>query len=176
MFGITPGSTRSAERAPKATRLRSTRRSSPSPWWPMRYGLFLPRRDRARRLSRQRHDPDRRGSSTGRNCRGLELDPAYVDTAIRRWQALTGEQGMPRRRTAAGVIRVSRWRLIEPGRRFGGIVTRPKLPRQSNWAQPCSVTSSAYPTLRRPPASAGSILGHARVENARNEHQRTFTQ
>src|SRR3982074_2830260 len=31
---------------------------------------------------------------TGRNCRGLELDPAYVDTAIRRWQALNG----PRRR------------------------------------------------------------------------------
>jgi hypothetical protein len=26
------------------------------------------------------------------SCRGLELDPAYVDTAIRRWQALTGEQ------------------------------------------------------------------------------------
>jgi hypothetical protein len=29
---------------------------------------------------------------TGRNCRGLKLDPAYVDTAIRRWQALTGER------------------------------------------------------------------------------------
>ncbi|TLY72881.1 MAG: site-specific DNA-methyltransferase [Gammaproteobacteria bacterium] len=29
---------------------------------------------------------------TGRNCRGLELEPAYVDTAIRRWQALTGER------------------------------------------------------------------------------------
>ena len=29
---------------------------------------------------------------TGRNCRGLELDPAYVDTAIRRWQTLTGER------------------------------------------------------------------------------------
>jgi DNA modification methylase len=29
---------------------------------------------------------------TGRVCRGLELDPAYVDTAIRRWQALTGER------------------------------------------------------------------------------------
>jgi DNA modification methylase len=27
---------------------------------------------------------------TGRCCHGLELDPAYVDTAIRRWQALTG--------------------------------------------------------------------------------------
>jgi len=29
---------------------------------------------------------------TGRRCYGLELDPVYVDTAIRRWQALTGER------------------------------------------------------------------------------------
>jgi len=27
---------------------------------------------------------------TGRRCCGLELDPAYVDTIFRRWQALTG--------------------------------------------------------------------------------------
>ena len=27
---------------------------------------------------------------TGRRCYGMELDPLYVDTAIRRWQALTG--------------------------------------------------------------------------------------
>jgi DNA modification methylase len=27
---------------------------------------------------------------TGRLCHGIELDPGYVDTAIRRWQALTG--------------------------------------------------------------------------------------
>jgi hypothetical protein len=27
---------------------------------------------------------------TGRRCYGIELDPAYVDTAIRRWQVLTG--------------------------------------------------------------------------------------
>jgi DNA modification methylase len=27
---------------------------------------------------------------TGRRCYGLELDPPYVDTAIRRWQAMTG--------------------------------------------------------------------------------------
>ena len=26
---------------------------------------------------------------TGRRCYGLELDPAYVDTLVRRWQALT---------------------------------------------------------------------------------------
>jgi DNA modification methylase len=28
---------------------------------------------------------------TGRVCRGIELDPAYVDVAVRRWQAITGE-------------------------------------------------------------------------------------
>src|SRR5438132_8437726 len=27
---------------------------------------------------------------TGRRCYGLEIDPGYVDTIIRRWQALTG--------------------------------------------------------------------------------------
>jgi DNA modification methylase len=27
---------------------------------------------------------------TGRRCYGLELDPGYVDTSVRRWQALTG--------------------------------------------------------------------------------------
>ena len=27
---------------------------------------------------------------TGRCCSGLELDPPYVDTIIRRWQGLTG--------------------------------------------------------------------------------------
>lgn len=29
---------------------------------------------------------------TGRVCRGLELDPLYVDTAVRRWQLATGEK------------------------------------------------------------------------------------
>lgn len=27
---------------------------------------------------------------TGRRCYGLELDPGYIDTTVRRWQALTG--------------------------------------------------------------------------------------
>lgn len=30
----------------------------------------------------------------GRVCRAIELDPLYVDTAIRRWQALTGEDAI----------------------------------------------------------------------------------
>jgi len=29
---------------------------------------------------------------TGRRCYGLEIDPLYVDTAVRRWQTYTGEQ------------------------------------------------------------------------------------
>jgi DNA modification methylase len=30
---------------------------------------------------------------TGRICYGIELDARYVDTAVRRWQALTGKTG-----------------------------------------------------------------------------------
>jgi len=28
---------------------------------------------------------------TGRRCHGIEIDPVYVDTIIRRWQAFTGD-------------------------------------------------------------------------------------
>jgi DNA modification methylase len=28
---------------------------------------------------------------TGRSCMAIELDPAYVDVAIKRWQAFTGK-------------------------------------------------------------------------------------
>jgi len=31
---------------------------------------------------------------TGRVCFGLELDPRYVDTLIRRWQAFTGKSAI----------------------------------------------------------------------------------
>ncbi len=31
---------------------------------------------------------------TGRVCRGIELDPLYIDTAIRRWQNLTGRDAL----------------------------------------------------------------------------------
>jgi DNA modification methylase len=32
--------------------------------------------------------------TTGRSCLGLEIDPRYVDVAVRRWQAFTGLQAM----------------------------------------------------------------------------------
>jgi DNA modification methylase len=38
---------------------------------------------------------------TGRLCRGIELDPLYVDTAIRRWQNLTGRDAV---RTSDGKL------------------------------------------------------------------------
>ena len=31
---------------------------------------------------------------TGRRCRGLEIDPAYVDVVVRRWQAETGHEAV----------------------------------------------------------------------------------
>jgi DNA modification methylase len=34
------------------------------------------------------------GERTGRVCYGLELDPMYVDTVIRRWQQFTGKQAV----------------------------------------------------------------------------------
>ncbi len=31
---------------------------------------------------------------TGRACYGIELDPHYVDTIVRRWQAFTGQSAV----------------------------------------------------------------------------------
>ncbi|MCB1499218.1 MAG: site-specific DNA-methyltransferase, partial [Bauldia sp.] len=31
---------------------------------------------------------------TGRSCHAIELNPAYVDVAIRRWQDFTGEEAV----------------------------------------------------------------------------------
>lgn len=31
---------------------------------------------------------------TGRVCYGIEIDPVYVDVAIRRWQRLTGDRAV----------------------------------------------------------------------------------
>jgi hypothetical protein len=32
--------------------------------------------------------------TTGRTCLGIELDPLYVDVAVRRWQAFTGKKAL----------------------------------------------------------------------------------
>ena len=32
--------------------------------------------------------------TTGRVCFGIELNPAYIDVAIERWQAFTGEEAV----------------------------------------------------------------------------------
>jgi len=33
----------------------------------------------------------------GRICHAIELDPAYVDTVVRRWEATTGRVAIPAR-------------------------------------------------------------------------------
>ena len=38
---------------------------------------------------------------TGRTCRMMELDPAYVDVIIRRWQSFTGKQAV---RESGGIL------------------------------------------------------------------------
>jgi DNA modification methylase len=35
--------------------------------------------------------------STGRICFGIEIDPIFVDVAIRRWQAFSGQRAMRQR-------------------------------------------------------------------------------
>ncbi len=32
--------------------------------------------------------------TTGRHCHAVELDPAYVDVAVQRWQDFTGKQAV----------------------------------------------------------------------------------
>jgi hypothetical protein len=47
---------------------------------------------------------------TGRSCLAIEIDPAYVDVALLRWQAFTGEDAMldPAGRSFAEVA-AERW-------------------------------------------------------------------
>ena len=47
---------------------------------------------------------------TGRRCYGLEIDPLYVDTIVRRWQAFTGDSA---RHAASG-------RVLQRTREGGG--------------------------------------------------------
>src|ERR1700730_13098782 len=94
-------STGTFEKSIAAIRIPLAIASPPLPAMPHFYG----RRARCARFKGRQDDPAPEASMpqcsaaittlvaaerTGRNCRGLELDPAYVDTAIRRWQALTG--------------------------------------------------------------------------------------
>ena len=49
---------------------------------------------------------------TGRRCYGVEIDPLYVDTAIERWQRLSGQQA--RNRDGVPFDEIKRQRNVEP--------------------------------------------------------------
>ena len=36
----------------------------------------------------------RQAETTGRVCFGIELNPAYVDVAVERWQSCTGQEAV----------------------------------------------------------------------------------
>ena len=87
---------------------------------------------------------------TGRICHAIELDPAYVDVAIMRWQAFTGRAAM-----------------LEP-------LMVPKPARRSTTSSACD---RRRPEMARPrhqpdacPAPPGG--GHGRLRRARDRHCR----
>ena len=51
--------------------------------------------------------------SSGRVCLGIEIDPLFVDLAIRRWQAFAGERAT---RESDGVCFETLDRVSEPGK------------------------------------------------------------
>lgn len=57
---------------------------------------------------------------TGRICHGLEIDPLYVDTLIRRWQAFTGQQAV-HRGTGRTFAEVQAERTPAPGTEVGHV-------------------------------------------------------
>ena len=63
--------------------------------------------------------------TTGRVCLGIEIDPLYVDVAVRRWQAFTGKQATLRadRRKFDGVAAE---RLPKAGRDKANTVGTPR--------------------------------------------------
>jgi DNA modification methylase len=57
---------------------------------------------------------------TGRCGRAIELDPRYVDVAVRRWQTFTGRQATLAA-TGSTFDEVEHNRLFEDGDLFGGV-------------------------------------------------------
>jgi tRNA G10 N-methylase Trm11 len=80
---------------------------------------------------------------TGRRCFGIEIDPLYVDCAVRRWEAYTG----------------ARARHVETGRDFndlagereakGCLITNPPMVRSTSAARCGHSSAGADPVLRR---------------------------
>src|ERR1700681_3611643 len=71
---------------------------------------------------------------TGRRCYGLELEPRYVDTIIRRWQTYAGERAV--HRPVAGNSRNRRCAMATDGEDYP--VGYGKPPRDSQFKKGCS--------------------------------------
>jgi hypothetical protein len=78
--------------------------------------------------------------TTGRACLAIELEPRYVDVAIRRWQAFTGKAAT----------------LLADGRPFEAIATD-RAP-----SEPKGETKSASPKAPKEPKAHRKAARHAR--------------
>jgi DNA modification methylase len=71
--------------------------------------------------------------TSGRSCFAIELDPLYVDVAVRRWQAFTGDQAT----------------LLADGRTFDAVAAE-RVPTQDAGLDPDNDASQAYDAERMP--------------------------
>jgi hypothetical protein len=80
---------------------------------------------------------------TGRRCYGLELDSGYVDTIIRRWQALTGGSA----------------RHAASGRSFDDLTARRRPPMPPDQKRDYEVGYRKPPRTRFPKGQSGNPRG-----------------
>lgn len=102
---------------------------------------------------------------TGRACRGIEIDPLYVDVAVRRWQALTGED-------ARHAVTGRTFTETQKGGRRNDASANERLPSWS-WqtTNPHQVSEGPIRQSERPAARITQSLHLARKRAARDGHR-----
>jgi DNA modification methylase len=91
--------------------------------------------------------------STGRICLGIEIDPLYVDVAVRRWQAFTGRQATTLQATGRTFEAVA----ADRGQRDGG----DRADAQRRTRQDAGTIAAARPVSRGPRVGEDAHPGDA---------------
>jgi hypothetical protein len=101
--------------------------------------------------------------ATGRVCRGVELDPLYVDVIVRRYEAATGNHAV----------------LVETGEALDLLAARrssePALSRAGSSCKRASVLGPVEPEARAPPTRDACTCGGPRFESPQH-HQEEQTE
>lgn len=86
-----------------------------------------------------------------RRCLGIEINPAYVQVAIERWEKMTGKAATLDGKTTEQVRETRNTRIAVPGRNAGTAKKKPKVRRAGDARQ----SSKGRVAIRQPPAMAG---------------------